>query len=226
MMGNFSFGDYFKKEAITLAWDFLTNELKIPQEKLYVTVHHTDEEAAVIWRNEVGVPKDKVFYRGDKDNFWEMGEIGPCALFGNFYDHGEEHSDPEADISMCILDDESRYVEIWNLVFMQFEKFKNQDGEIEKKPLPSPSVDTGAGLERVAAVLQGKYNNFDTDCFSKIIKQIADISNKKYTDNPQWFRVVADHIRSSTMLLADGVLPSNEGRGYVLRRIIRRPCGT
>ena len=153
MMGNFSFGDYFKKEAITLAWDFLTNELKIPQEKLYVTVHHTDEEAAVIWRNEVGVPKDKVFYRGDKDNFWEMGEIGPCGPCSEiFYDHGEEHSDPEADISMCILDDESRYVEIWNLVFMQFEKFKNQDGEIEK-PLPSPSVDTGAGLERVAAVL-------------------------------------------------------------------------
>jgi alanyl-tRNA synthetase len=222
MMGNFSFGDYFKKEAILMAWEFLTVELKIPKSKLYVTAHHSDKEAVQIWASEAGVNKERIFFRGDKDNFWEMGELGPCGPCSEiFYDHGEEYSDTTADTSECILDDESRYVEIWNLVFMQFEKYR-ENGDIKKRNLPKPSVDTGAGLERLAAVLQGKYNNFDTDCFSQIIKKLEVISGKPYTDYPHWMRVISDHARSATMLLADGVLPSNEGRGYVLRRIIRR----
>ena len=222
MLGNFSFGDYFKKEAILMGWDFLTNELKLPKEKLYVTVHTTDQEAAELWEKHAKVSKDRIFYRGDKDNFWEMGDTGPCGPCSEiFYDHGVDHTDSSADISECILDDEDRYVEIWNLVFMQFEKYL-EDGQIKRRSLPKPSVDTGAGLERIAAALQGKYNNFDTDCFEDIISKIELISGKKYSDHPHWMRVVADHARSATMLLADGVLPSNEGRGYVLRRIIRR----
>ena len=222
MMGNFSFGDYFKKEAILMAWKFLTEELGISKDKLYVTAHHSDPEAADIWEKEAGVSRDRIFFRGDKDNFWEMGEVGPCGPCSEiFYDHGEKFSDTGADTSECILDDESRYVEIWNLVFMQFEKYK-ENGEIKRRSLPKPSVDTGAGLERVAAVLQGNYNNFDTDCFTDIIRKIELISGKSYSNHPHWMRVVADHARSATMLLADGVLPSNEGRGYVLRRIIRR----
>ena len=159
MLGNFSFGDYFKEEAIDFAWRFLTKELKIPENKLYITVHETDEEARMIWHKSQGVPLERIFYRGDKDNFWEMGEVGPCGPSSEiFFDHGEEYSDG-ADTSDCILDDEGRYVEIWNLVFMQFEKFKNEAGEIERKELPNPCVDTGSGLERVAAVLQNVYWN-------------------------------------------------------------------
>jgi alanyl-tRNA synthetase len=222
MMGNFSFGDYFKSEAIKMAWDFLTKELGISADKLYVTAHHSDQEAADIWHEQEGVPKDRIFFRGDKDNFWEMGEVGPCGPCSEiFYDHGEKYTDPKADTSKCILDDEERYVEIWNLVFMQFEKYK-EDGEIKKRPLPNPCVDTGSGLERVAAVKQGVYNNFDTDLFANMIKNIESISNEKYSKHPKWMRVVADHARSASMLLSDGVIPSNEGRGYVLRRIIRR----
>lgn len=222
MMGNFSFGDYFKKEAIAFAWEFLTKELKLPKERLYVTAHHTDQEAADIWHEQEGVPREHIFFRGDKDNFWEMGEVGPCGPCSEiFFDHGEETSDPNADTSECILDDEDRYVEIWNLVFMQFEKYK-EDGVIKKRNLPKPCVDTGSGLERVAAAMQKVYNNFDTDLFAGLIQKIEELSNKKYQNYPQWMRVVADHARSATMLLADGVIPSNEGRGYVLRRIIRR----
>ena len=222
MLGNFSFGDYFKKEAIEMAWEFLTSTLNISKEKLYVTVHHTDQEAFDLWHQEIGLSKDRIFYRGDKDNFWEMGDTGPCGPSSEiFYDHGKEYSDKNADTSECILDDEGRYVEIWNLVFMQFEKYI-EGGEIKRRNLPNPSVDTGAGLERVAAVMQGKYNNFDTDCFTHIITSIEKISSKKYSEFPQWMRVIADHARSTTMLLTDGVIPSNEGRGYVLRRIIRR----
>ena len=222
MLGNFSFGDYFKKEAINLAWEFLTKELKLPQEKLYVTVHHTDQEAADIWHQQEGVPKDHIFFRGDKDNFWEMGEVGPCGPCSEiFFDHGPKHSDSNVDTSNCILDDENRYVELWNLVFMQYLRYK-EDGSIKQKNLPKPSVDTGSGLERLAAAMQGFYNNFDTDLFSDIITTIETITHKTYTKYPQWFRVVADHARSASMLLADGVIPSNEGRGYVLRRIIRR----
>ena len=222
MMGNFSFGDYFKKEAIKMAWEFLTVELGLPKEKLYVTAHHSDQEAADIWHEQEGVPRDRIFFRDDKDNFWEMGEVGPCGPCSEiFYDHGEEHKDPNADTSECILDDEDRYIEIWNLVFMQFEKYK-EDGEIKKRPLPNPCVDTGSGLERVSAAIQGKYNNFDTDLFDGILSSIEKISKTKYSTHPKWMRVVADHARSASMLLSDGVIPSNEGSGYVLRRIIRR----
>ncbi len=222
MLGNFSFGDYFKKEAISFAWEFLTKELNIPKEKLYITCHHTDTESADIWHNQEGIPRERIFFKGDKDNFWEMGETGPCGPCSEiFFDHGKDHADASVDTSECLLDDESRYVEIWNLVFMQFEKYRD-GSEIKKKLLPKPSVDTGAGLERIAAALQGTYNNFDSDGFQVIIKKIETISSKKYSDYPQMMRVVADHARSTSLLLSDGVLPSNEGRGYVLRRIIRR----
>tara|TARA_R110002072_G_scaffold288917_1_gene455577 strand:- start:269333 stop:271930 length:2598 start_codon:yes stop_codon:yes gene_type:complete len=222
MLGNFSFGDYFKEDAIKFAWEFLTKELKIPKEKLYVTVHYSDDEAEDIWNKKIGVDLSKIFRKGDKDNFWEMGEFGPCGPCSEiFYDHGEEFKTPNftPGKDQDLLDDEQRYVEIWNLVFMQYEKTK--DGQ---KPLPNPSIDTGMGLERVAAALQGKYWNYDTDCFTPIITEIEKVSNKKYQDSKYTtsMRVVADHIRSSTMLITDGVIPSNEGRGYVLRRIIRR----
>ena len=224
MLGNFSFGDYFKSEAIAFAWKFLTEELDIPKDKLFVTVHNTDEEARMIWHKEQGIPLDRIFYRDDKDNFWEMGEVGPCGPCSEiFYDHGQEYSDG-ADTSQCILDDEERYVEIWNLVFMQYEKFKNEDGEVQRKNLPNPCVDTGAGLERLSSALQGVYWNYDTDVFQNLIQEIEKLSGKKYSD-PKFtnsFRVVCDHARATTMLITDGVIPSNEGRGYVLRRIIRR----
>ncbi len=222
MLGNFSFGDYFKEDAIKMAWDFLTVELKISKDRLYVTVHYTDDEARKIWNEKIGIPLDRIFTKGDKDNFWEMGEYGPCGPCSEiFYDHGEQYTDKELvrKDPNDLLEDEKRYIEIWNLVFMQFEK--TPEGRFS---LPKPSIDTGAGLERVAAALQGCYNNYDTDIFAPIMKQIESITDKKYAEekNKASFRVVADHIRSSTMLITDGVIPSNEGRGYVLRRIIRR----
>jgi alanyl-tRNA synthetase len=222
MLGNFSFGDYFKKDAISFAWKFLTEELKIPKDKLYITVHESDEEARMIWHKEQGVPLERIFYKGDKDNFWEMGDVGPCGPCTEiFVDHGPERSDGQTHKEL--LDDELRYVEIWNLVFMQYEKYKDGN-EIKRKPLPKPSVDTGAGLERIAAFMQNKYFNYDSDLFLPIMNKLETLSGKKYSD-PKYsssFRVVADHIRSSTMLITDGAIPSNEGRGYVLRRIIRR----
>lgn len=222
MMGNFSFGDYFKVEAIEMGWEFLTKVLCIPEEKLFITVHHTDDEAFDIWNKKIGIPAEKIFRKGDKDNFWEMGEFGPCGPCSEiFYDHGPDFIDPDLDKSSMkdILDDENRYVEIWNLVFMQYEKTK--EGRIN---LPNPSVDTGMGLERTAAVMQGKYWNYDTDAFTPIIEKIEKLSQKKYSDTKYTssMRIIADHIRSSVMLITDGVIPSNEGRGYVLRRIIRR----
>ena len=221
MLGNFSFGDYFKKEAIEFAWKFLTVELLIPKSKLYITVHNSDDEAFEIWNKHIGIEANRIFRKGDKDNFWEMGEYGPCGPCSEiFFDHGEKYSTPNLTITNGdLLQDEQRYVEIWNLVFMQFEK--TPDGT---KKLPNPSIDTGAGLERLAAVMQGKYWNYDTDGFEKIIGKIEELTNKKYSDHNyvNSMRVVADHIRSSTMLITDGVIPSNEGRGYVLRRIIRR----
>lgn len=226
MLGNFSFGDYFKKDAIRLAWDLLTVELKIPKEKLLVTVHDSDDEALEIWNKEIGVPREKIFKLGDKSNFWEMGDVGPCGPCTEiFFDHGPEKS-TGVPAGHQEIDDEGRYVEIWNLVFMQYEKYKEGD-EIKRKLLPKPSVDTGAGLERVCAVIQGKYYNYDTDIFEPIMKAIGKLSGKDYyitksEDEKSSFRVVADHIRSCTMLITDGVIPSNDGRGYVLRRIIRR----
>lgn len=226
MLGNFSFGDYFKKDAIRFAWELLTVDLKIPKEKLLVTVHESDDEALEIWHKEMGVPRERIFKLGDKTNFWEMGDIGPCGPCTEiFFDHGPERS-TGVPAGHQEIDDEGRYVEIWNLVFMQYEKYKEGD-EIKRKLLPKPSVDTGAGLERVTAVIQGKYYNYDTDIFEPIMKAIGKLSGKDYyttksEDEKASFRVVADHIRSCTMLITDGVIPSNEGRGYVLRRIIRR----
>jgi len=222
MLGNFSFGDYFKKDAIRFAWEFLTEEIKLDPTKLYVTVHYSDDEALNIWNKDIGLPLERIFKKGDKDNFWEMGDVGPCGPCSEIYfDHGVQYATPHFSPgpNEDILDDSQRYVEIWNLVFMQFEKTKEG-----KFPLPKPSIDTGAGLERVAAALQGKYWNYDTDLFSPILNQIEKISGKTYSDphHSTSMRVVADHIRSSTMLITDGVIPSNEGRGYVLRRIIRR----
>lgn len=223
MLGNFSFGDYFKKDAISFAWKFLTEELKIPKDKLLVTVHESDDEALNIWNKEQGVPLERIYKLGDKSNFWEMGDVGPCGPCTEiFFDHGPEKS-TGVPAGHQEIDDEGRYVEIWNLVFMQFEKYR-EGSEIKRKSLPKPSVDTGAGLERIAAALQGKYWNYDSDIFSPIISELEKLSDKKYSDSKYQssFRVVADHIRSATMLITDGALPSNEGRGYVLRRIIRR----
>ena len=222
MLGNFSFGDYFKKDAIKFAWDFLTEELKMDKDRLYITIHNSDDEASEIWNKEIGIPLERISRKGDKDNFWEMGEFGPCGPSSEiFYDHGEKYATPGfiPKEGQDFLDDEARYIEIWNLVFMQFEKTKEG-----KFPLPKPSIDTGAGLERIAAAMQGKYWNYDSDIFAPIIEAIEKVSRKSYSDEKysSSIRVVADHIRSCTMLITDGVIPSNEGRGYVLRRIIRR----
>jgi alanine--tRNA ligase len=230
MLGNFSFGDYFKKDAIHFAWEFLTVELKIPKEKLYVTVHISDDEAADIWHNQEGVPRDRIF-RFDKDNFWKMGDTGPCGPCTEiFYDHGPK-AGKIADPFKGIEAGEDRFVEIWNLVFMQY--FENPPGTLT--PLPKPSVDTGGGLERMTAAMQGKFNNYDTDLFQPMIQLACKIGGLEYiTDkevlekNPaaaevtSALRVLADHCRSTSFLIADGALPANEGRGYVLRRIMRR----
>lgn len=231
MLGNFSFGDYFKKEAIHFAWEFLTVELKIPKEKLYVTVFETDDEAADIWHKQEGIPLDRIFRFGEKDNFWRMGDTGPCGPCTEiFYDHGPD-AGTIADPYEGIKAGEDRFVEIWNLVFMQY--FENPPGKLT--PLPKPSVDTGSGFERVVAALQGKFSNYDTDLFHPMIETACKIAGVKYItdkntltqDKLIWetttaLRVLADHCRSCSFLIADGALPSNEGRGYVLRRIIRR----
>jgi alanyl-tRNA synthetase len=215
MLGNFSFGDYFKKEAIHFAWDFLTKEMEIPPQKLWVTVFEEDAEAESIWLKDVGVDPQRFSRIGAKDNFWSMGDTGPCGPCSEiFYDHGESipggppgSPDEEGD----------RYIEVWNLVFMQYDRAA--DGTLT--PLPKPSVDTGMGLERIAAVSQGVHSNYEIDLFQKLLKAAAALAG---TDdlNQSSLRVIADHIRSCAFLVADGVLPSNEGRGYVLRRIIRR----
>ncbi|MET1255987.1 alanine--tRNA ligase [Aliikangiella maris] len=215
MLGNFSFGDYFKKEAIQFAWEFLTEVLKLPKEKLWVTVHDDDKESEAIWFNEIKIDQTRFSRLGDKDNFWAMGDTGPCGPCSEiFYDHGEEVAggppgSPE--------EDGDRYIEIWNLVFMQFNRSK--DGSMA--PLPRPSVDTGMGLERIAAVMQHVHNNYQIDLFDNLIRYIADIIEVKSLTN-QSLRVIADHIRSCSFLILDGVMPGNEGRAYVLRRIIRR----
>ena len=219
MLGNFSFGDYFKRDAIHFAWEWLTKELAIAQDKLAITVHHSDQEAADIWHQQEGVPRERIFKRGDKDNFWEMGEYGPCGPCSEiFYDHGEQYASPSSSPRSNPLDDEGRYVEVWNLVFMQFERTAQG-----KLPLPKPSIDTGAGLERLATLLQGKYWNYDSDLFTPLIHHLTELSGQSYQGKfASSLRVVADHVRGATMLITDGVMPSHEGRGYVLRRIIRR----
>ena len=214
MLGNFSFGDYFKRDAISYAWEFLTQVLKLPEEKLWITVHISDDEAADIWIKEIGIDPSR-FSRLDEDNFWQMGDTGPCGPSSEiFYDHGEAiPGGPPGSEN----DDLDRYIEIWNLVFMQYEK--QPDGELI--PLPKPSVDTGMGLERIAAVMQGVHNNYDIDLFQVLLKAASAATNCEDTESKS-LRVIADHIRSCSFLITDGVIPSNEGRGYVLRRIIRR----
>jgi alanyl-tRNA synthetase len=221
MLGNFSFGDYFKKEAIPWAWELITKDFAIPREKLYVTVFREDDEAAEIWANDVGVPRERIFRLDEKDNFWAMGETGPCGPCSEIhYDLGPAASD--AGHTDCIFPcDCGRYVELWNLVFMQF----NRDEQGAMTPLPRPSIDTGAGLERLATVLQGKLSNFDTDLFRPLIDEAASLANVEYGANHDAdvsLRIIADHARAATFLISDGVLPSNEGRGYVLRLIMRR----
>ena len=215
MLGNFSFGDYFKREAIEMAWEFLTVTLKLPKEKLWITVYEDDDEAADIWIKEIGVDPDRFSRCGAKDNFWSMGDTGPCGPCSEiFYDHGPEiwggpPGSPE--------EEGDRYIEIWNLVFMQF----NRDADGNMTPLPKPSVDTGMGFERLAAVLQGVHSNYEIDLFQALIKAAARATNAS-DEKSKSLQVIADHIRSCAFLVVDGVTPGNEGRGYVLRRIIRR----
>ncbi len=222
MLGNFSFGDYFKEDAIKYAWEFLTEVLQLPKAKLWVTVYADDDEAYNIWTQQMGIPLDRITRIGDNkgaryasDNFWQMGDTGPCGPCTEiFYDHGEHiwggpPGTPE--------EDGDRYIEIWNLVFMQYERTK--DGEMRK--LPKPSVDTGMGMERLAAVMQGVHSNYEIDLFQTLLKKGAELAPNADLNSPS-LKVIADHIRSCSFLIVDGVLPSNEGRGYVLRRIIRR----
>lgn len=215
MLGNFSFGEYFKKEAISYAWEFITEVLKLPKDRLYVTVHESDDEAYEIWQTHID--KERIYKFGDKDNFWAMGETGPCGPCSEiFYDQGNEkfHSDED-----YMGGDGDRFLEIWNLVFMQFEK--DEKGNVSK--LPKPSIDTGMGLERVVAIKEGVFSNFDSSLFMPIIKKIENLVGVKYEyDKGASYRVIADHIRSTVFLLAQGTNFDKEGRGYVLRRILRR----
>lgn len=220
MMGNFSFGDYFKKDAIRFGWELLTDVLCLPGDKLWVTIYQEDDEAFELWENMIGVPQDRIVRMGEKDNFWAMGDTGPCGPCSEIViDQGPEmNCGPNCGIGVCDCD---RYLELWNLVFMQFER--DESGTLT--PLPKPSIDTGLGLERVAAVLQGVYSNFDTDLFTPMFRFVEECTGKMYGEHEQddtSMRVIADHLRSTTFLISDGVLPSNEGRGYVLRRIMRR----
>ncbi|MBQ9293151.1 MAG: alanine--tRNA ligase [Campylobacter sp.] len=215
MLGNFSFGEYFKKEAIAYAWEFVTEILKLPKEKLYVTVHTSDDEAYEIWQQHIA--KERIYRFGDKDNFWAMGDTGPCGPCSEiFYDQGQEHFSGEEDY---MGGDGDRFLEIWNLVFMQYER--SIDGKLT--PLPKPSIDTGMGLERVVAIKEGKFSNYDSSLFMPIINEVAKLCGKAYAyESGASYRVIADHIRSVSFLLAQGVNFDKEGRGYVLRRILRR----
>jgi alanyl-tRNA synthetase len=215
MLGNFSFGDYFKREAIHFAWNFITGTLEIPKERLWVTVYTEDDEAERIWVEEIGIDPKRCTRIGEKSNFWAMGDTGPCGPCSEiFYDHGAEITGGPPGTPD---EDGDRYVEIWNLVFMQYDRAS--DGVLV--PLPKPSVDTGLGLERVAAVMQGVHSNYDIDLFKSLIRAAADVTGTEDLESSS-LRVIADHIRACTFLIIDGVVPSNEGRGYVLRRIIRR----
>ncbi len=220
MLGNFSYGDYFKEEAIHFAWDFLVREMELPKDRLWVSVYQEDDEAYNIWKDKIGVPVERILRLGEEDNFWAMGDTGPCGPCSEIHvDQGDKIGCGRPDCSpACDCD---RFLEVWNLVFMQYER----DKKGVMTPLPSPSIDTGMGLERIAAVTQGVTSNYDTDLFQEIISNICDLSDKAYGKNGSSdtsIRVIADHIRALTFLIADGVLPSNEGRGYVLRRILRR----
>jgi alanyl-tRNA synthetase len=223
MLGNFSFGDYFKRDAIRFAWELLTKEYGLDPDRMWVTVYQTDDEAYDVWTREIKVPRERVGRIGDKpggpkyqsDNFWQMGDTGPCGPCTEvFWDHGPGiPGGPPGSADA----DSDRYIEIWNLVFMQFNR--DQSGTLQ--PLPKPSVDTGMGLERVAAVLQGVHSNYDIDLFQELIAAAARVTGAKDLSSNS-LKVIADHIRACSFLIADGVIPGNEGRGYVLRRIIRR----
>ena len=221
MLGNFSFGDYFKQEAIAYAWELVTKDYGLPKERLYITVFREDDEAEELWQKVTGVPKDRIFRQDEKDNFWQMGETGPCGPCSELhYDLGPEASDLPAEDDH-FPSESGRYVEIWNLVFMQYDRDTN--GKFT--PLPRPSIDTGMGLERVAAIMQGKLSNYDTDLICPIIHKAADVFGVTFGDDAKvdtTLRIVADHSRATEFLINDGVLPSNDGRGYVLRKIMRR----
>jgi len=221
MLGNWSFGDYYKEEAIKWAWELVTKVWNMPKDKLFATVHYEDEESYNLWQEVTDIKKEKILRFGDKDNFWEMGDTGPCGPCSEIhYDRGVEHcSYVQDEDHVCEVNgDCGRYVEIWNLVFMQFNRL--EDGEI--KDLPKKHVDTGAGLERIVAILQNKYSNYETDLFTPIIKKLEELSGKYFKDHKKEFRVISDHIRALIFSIADGVIPSNLGRGYVIRRILRR----
>ncbi|HNQ43806.1 MAG TPA: alanine--tRNA ligase, partial [Candidatus Cloacimonadota bacterium] len=222
MLGNWSFGDYYKKEAITWAWELLTEVWKLPKQMLYATVHDTDQEAHQIWQSATDIDPDHIRYHGDKDNFWEMGDTGPCGPCSEIHiDRGIAHCNKQDDPGhICAVNgDCNRYIELWNLVFIQYKREEDRS----LTPLKNRFVDTGAGLERITQVLQNKNTNYETDLFLPIITRIAEMSAKPYTpDEGMSHRVIADHIRCLCFALADGGFPSNEGRGYVLRRILRR----
>ena len=215
MLGNFSFGDYFKEEAIAFAWELLTKRYELPPEKLWITVHKDDDESEKIWIENIGIDPKRISRLDDDENFWTMGDTGPCGPCSEiYYDHGDHIEGEPPTIGS---DPGDRFIEIWNLVFTQFDRSK--DGALN--PLPNPCVDTGMGLERLAAVLQEEHNNYDIDIFRKIVSKVAELTKVNDLQNPS-LRVIADHLRASTFLIADGIIPSNEGKGYVLRRIIRR----
>ena len=217
MLGNFSFGDYFKAEAIEFAWDLITKVYGLPKEKLYVTVFREDDDAENLWQKVAGVPKSRIFRLDEKDNFWQMGETGPCGPCSEIhYDLGPEAAEPGREHEEFPLDGGGRFMEIWNLVFMQFDR--SADGVLT--PLPRPSIDTGMGLERVAAVMQGKLSNYETDLLDPIRQRARKLLGSKASEAT--LNVAADHGRATAFLIHDGVVPSNEGRGYVLRKIMRR----
>jgi alanyl-tRNA synthetase len=222
MLGNFSFGDYFKADAIEFAWDLITKDYGLPKDRLYVTVFRDDDEAEELWQKVAGVPKSRIFRLGEKDNFWQMGDTGPCGPCSEiFYDFGPETAEPGREHEQFPDDGGGRFTEIWNLVFMQF----NRDASGNMTPLPRPSIDTGMGLERLATVMQGKISNYDTDLLLPIIHRVGELFNVEYGADPKAdtaLRINADHARATAFLINDGVLPSNEGRGYVLRKIMRR----
>ena len=222
MLGNFSFGDYFKRDAIAFAWELITKDYGLPKDKLYVTVFREDDDAEKLWQEVAGVPKDRIFRLDEKDNFWQMGETGPCGPCSEIhYDLGPEAAAPGREHEQFPDDGGGRFVEIWNLVFMQFDR----DSSGKLTPLPRPSIDTGMGLERIAAVMQGVLSNYDTDLLRPIIDKAGELIGKSYGEDERSdtiLRINADHVRATAFLINDGVLPSNEGRGYVLRKIMRR----
>ena len=231
MLGNFSFGDYFKKEAIEWSWEYITKVLKLEEDRLWVSVYKTDDEAYEIWNKDIGVPQDRIVRLGEEDNWWAAGPVGSCGPCSEIYYDTQNMGKNNEEINCKPGDEGDRFLEIWNLVFTEWNRL--EDGSLV--PLPEKNIDTGAGLERIASVVQNKNNNFDTDLFSNIIKGIKNVLEIKETDDgivrqvvaniDEAVKIIADHIRASVFLIGDGVLPSNEGRGYILRKIIRRAFG-